>query len=64
MVDSDDQAMAALVKLSELLSPSPRIRRRWVVPANVCAVAAAFLVQPAVADEGDTLNVTVGVTRT
>jgi len=64
MVDSDDQAMAVLVKLSELLSPSPRIRRRWVVPAIVCAVAAAFLVQPAVADEGDTLNVTVGVTRT
>jgi len=33
------------------------------VPAMVCALAAAFLSQSAVADEADTLNVTVGVTR-
>jgi len=56
--------MAVLVRSPESISAWACIARRGLVPAIVSAVAAAFLAQSAVADEGDTLNVTVGVTRT
>src|SRR5678815_1554108 len=56
--------MAVLVRSSESISAWVCIARRGLVPSIVCAVAAAFLAQSAVADEGDTLNVTAAVTRT
>ena len=64
MVDSDKQAMAVLVKITRIDIRMGLHRQARVRPAIVCAVAAALLTQSAVADEGDTLNVTVAVTRT
>lgn len=43
---------------------SPCIVRRGFVLATVCALAAAFLAQPAVADQYDTLNVSAGSSLT
>src|SRR5678815_5216524 len=63
MVDSDEQAMAVLVKMLRSIFVSSRITRRGLVPAIVCAVAAVFA-QSAFADQFDTINVTAGVTRT